>query len=286
MPARDLRREGRRVDFDALRVDGVCIRCHRVRLGGAVRFQPCKSLLVGFQQSGFGAELRGVVRKRHAIVDVHRRHRLADIFQRAVIRAFRTQPAEHRQCHVLRPHPRLQYAFQLNANRFGHAEPELARHHDRGDIGAFDAGAERVEGAISRAMRVGTDDEIAACEVPAFGKHLVADAVAHIVEQGAALVAETPHRHVNVRRFGVGRWRVMIEHESRARCIRQIFRAELLELRERVTGPRVVDHREVDVRDDDFTRSGGAAGVSTENFFGERVAQWKLRDVTGEGCSL
>jgi hypothetical protein len=31
------------------------------------------------------------------------------------------------------------------------------------------------------------------------------------------------------------------------------------------------------VRHDDFARSRRTAGVRTENFFSERVAQWKLR---------
>ena len=128
-------------------------------------------------------------------------HRFAAIFERLVVRAFRAEAAEHRQRDVLRPHAGLQPAFELDADRLRHAEPELARHHHGRDVGAFDAGAERIERAVSRRVRVGADDEIAAREMPAFGQDLMADAVADVVEDGAALVGEAAHRDVRVRSF-------------------------------------------------------------------------------------
>ena len=72
------------------------------------------------------------------------------------------------------------------------------------NVGAFDAGAERIECAVGRRMRVGADDQIAAGQMPAFGQHLVADAVADVVEHACRARRQTrasrhgcwPPRHV------------------------------------------------------------------------------------------
>jgi hypothetical protein len=126
-------------------------------------------------------------------------------------------------------------------------------------------------------MRVRADDEISAGEMAAFGHHLMADAVAHVVERRTICVRKTAHGNVDVRRFGCRRRRIMIEHERRARCIRQLRHAELAQLLEGVARARVVQHREVDSRDDHFACANGAIGMRGEDLFGERITQGELR---------
>src|SRR6267142_2400886 len=69
----------------------------------------------------------------------------------------------------------------------------------------------------------------------------------------------------------------MIEHECSTRCIRQVFRAELLELLQRVPGARVVHHRKIHPRDDDVSCFDGAVSVRAENFLGQCMSQRLLR---------
>jgi hypothetical protein len=65
--------------------------------------------------------------------------------------------------------------------RLWHPEPQAAGEHHCGDVGALHAGAERIEGAVRRAVGVGADYEVTRCEMTAFREHLMADAVPHVV---------------------------------------------------------------------------------------------------------
>jgi hypothetical protein len=75
----------------------------------------------------------------------------------------------------------------------------------------------------------------------------------------------------------------VIEHERRSRRIRKLRHAELAQLLERVARACVVQHREIDSRDRDFTSANGMAGVRAQDFFGERKAQRWLQTKMGQG---
>ncbi len=80
-------------------------------------------------------------------------------------------------------------------HRLGHLEPELARHHRRGQIGAPDPGGEGPHRPVGAGVAVGADDEVAGNHDPLLGQEgMLNPRLADIVVVGEFLFeGEVPH---------------------------------------------------------------------------------------------
>ena len=128
-------------------------------------------------------------------------------------------------------------------------------------------------------MGIGADDQVAAGQMTTLGQHLVADAVANIVNRRAVFFGELAHRHMGIGRFHIWRRRIMVKHQCGAFDMGQgevgLTRAQLFDHFQRVTGTRVMDHRKINIRDDDFTGFGRfTARVIAENLLGDGMTHW------------
>ena len=80
-------------------------------------------------------------------------------------------------------------------HRLGHLEPELARQHRRGQIGAPDAGGEGPHRPVGAGVAVGADDEVPGNHDPLLGQEGMLDPrLADVVVVGELLlVGKVPH---------------------------------------------------------------------------------------------
>ncbi len=70
-------------------------------------------------------------------------------------------------------------------------------------------------------MRVGADDQIAAGQMPAFGQHLVANAITDVIQRRTVFFGKCAHGDMDIGRFAVRRRRIMIEHQRGTFDMRQ-----------------------------------------------------------------
>ena len=134
-------------------------------------------------------------------------------------------------------------------------------------------------------MGIGADNKIAGGQMAALGHHLMADAVANVVEHRTRLFGERAHLLVRVRSFDM-RWRrIMVHHQRGAFGEGQTLRTELGRHFQGVAGTRIVHHREIDLGDDNVTGAHWfAAGMGGENFFSNGVTHQALQKGDAPQC--
>ena len=167
------------------------------------------------------------------------------------------------------------------SDRLRHTEPEPPGRQHGGEIGAFDADAQGVEGAMGGHMGIGADDQVAGGVVAALGQHLMADAVAHFIERGVAARGEGAHGGVSIGRFRVRGRRIVIEHEGALADERQVGGVQPRDRLQRIGAARVMHHGKVHARDDDIAgRDGFAAGVAGHDLLGNRGTHISLPEIS------
>ena len=206
MLARHLWRQLRGIDLKVIDVVRIGIGTQSRWCFGAMGFEPCKGFFISLKQGSLGAQFGSVVAQGHAVVNFHGLYRRAHILNGAVVQAFRAEFTQHVQSHILGPYTGLQATFEGDAHRLRNTQPHFTRGHYCTDVSAFDAGAKRIESAIRHRVGVGAHNQITTGQVSAFGHHLVANAIANVIQHAAVFVCKFAHGRVALRRLQSGGW--------------------------------------------------------------------------------